>query len=53
MIKWVIRKLGQLAKWATNAQDIVQENEQSFSAWSLADFGVGVAVGVGTALIFL
>ncbi|MDU4961906.1 MAG: hypothetical protein E6X17_14725 [Sporomusaceae bacterium] len=52
MLKWAIRKLGQLAKWASDTQTIVQENEESFSAWSLADFGAGVAVGAGVALIF-
>lgn len=53
MIKWIIRKLGQISKWGSDAATAVEQTESKFSAWSLADFGAGVMVGAALAMVVL
>lgn len=53
MIKWLIRKLGQLSEWGQDAKTAVQEAESKFSAWSLVDFVAGVLVGIALAMVVL
>lgn len=53
MIKWIIRKLGQLSKWGSDAATAVEQAESKFSAWNLVDFGAGVAVGVVVGKVLL